>query len=204
MRLIKKEDIMESLANLLGKTSIPNGDLSDWERFAQASLDYCWRYHTWLWTLRRAQLINDSGVTVMPADADYYGFVEISGTTLQDILDTGTNPYLQFNTSRGKYEVVGGAVGTNVVYAVEPPELTDDVEIPFPSAVTIAIGATVLAKQGENPDKADISQEWDSFHVELDKHVANQQRNAPVRAGRSVNRQTKASSMGEYPGKVGN
>lgn len=206
MRLIKKEDIMQSLANLLGKTSIPNGDLSDWERFAQASLDYCWRYHTWLWTLRKENTVADADnpdtVILMPQDIDYYGFVQVDGTTLQDILDTGNNPYLQFNTSRGRYQIVGGTADIPVTYAVEPPELTDDVEIPFPSAVTIAIGATVLAKQGENPDKADISQEWDSFHVELDKHVANQQRNAPVRQGRSVNRQTRASVLGEFPGKV--
>ena len=204
MRLIKKTDIMESLANLLGKTSLPNGELSDWERYAQASLDYCWRYHTWLWVLRKAQLADSTGVTVMPEDADYYGFVDIDGVTLQDIFDAGTNPYLEFNASRGRYQVVGGSVGTDVVYSVEPPKLDDDVEIPFPSAVTIAIGATVLAKQGENPNKADISQEWDSFHVELDKHVANQQRNAPARQGKSVNRQSRASLLGEYPGKVGN
>ena len=140
MRLIKKSDIMEALANLLGKTSIPNGDLSDWERFAQASLDYCWRYHTWLWTLRKAQTLADqdnAAIILMPSDIDYYGFVQVAGTTLQDILDTGNNPYLQFNTSRGRYEIVGGAANTDVVYAVEPPELTEDVEIPFPSDRTV-------------------------------------------------------------------
>ena len=203
MRILTKDDIMQATANLLGKTSLPNGELSDWERFAQASLDYCWRYHTWLWTLRKAQTVDDSGVIVVPADADYYGFMNIEGTTLQDIFDGGTNPYLQFNASRGKYEIIGGAAGVNVTYSVEPPDLSkENVAIPFPSAVTIAIGATILAKQGENPNKADISQEWDSFHVELDKHVANQERNAPRRQGVSVNRQTRASVLGEYPGKV--
>ena len=124
MRILTKDDIMQATANLLGKTSLPNGELSDWERFAQASLDYCWRYHTWLWTLRKAQTVDDSGVIVVPADADYYGFMNIEGTTLQDIFDSGTNPYLQFNASRGKYEIIGGAAGVNVTYSVEPPELS--------------------------------------------------------------------------------
>ena len=204
MRLITKADILEAGANLLGKTSLPNGDLADWERFAQASLDYCWRYHTWLWVMRKGQLVDDSGVVVMPEDFDYYGFRQFDGATEQSILDTGTNIFLQFNDSRGRYEIVNGTVGTDVIYAVEPPLLTDDVKIPFPSAVTIAIGMTVFAKQGENPNKADISQEWDSFHVELDKHVANQARTEVPRPGRAVNRQTRASSIGEFPGKVSN
>lgn len=202
MKLITKDDIMQASANLLGKTSLPNGELADWERFAQASLDYCWRYHTWLWVLRKGALVNDSGVVLVPEDMDYYGYRQIEGVTEQSILDTGTNPYLQFNESRGRYQVVGGAAGTAITYSVEPPELTDDVQIPFPSALTIAIGMTVFAKQGENPNKADISQEWDSFHVELDKHTGNQERTAPARQGRSVNRQTRASSLGEFPGKV--
>lgn len=204
MRMITKEQILEATANLLGKTSLPNGELSDWERFAQDSLDYCWRYHTWQWTLKRNQLvdIDSAGKAYLPEDADYFGYLQVDGSVLQSILDTGTNPYLEFDSGVSRYELVNGTIGGDIVYATEPPELTEDVKIPFPSAVTVAIGATVLAKQGENPNKADISQEWDSFHVALDKHVAVHEKNMPRLPGRSVNRQTRQSVNGTFTGQV--
>lgn len=204
MRLITKEQILEATANLLGKTSLPNGELSDWERFAQDALDYCWRYHTWQWVLRKGNLVDveSAGKAFLPEDADYFGYLQVDGSVVQSILDTGTSPYLQFDTTASRYEVVNGSIGADIVYSVEPPELTESAKILFPSAITVAIGATVLAKQGENPNKADISQEWDSFHVALDKHVAVHERNAVRLPGKSVNRQTRQSVSGTHTGQV--
>lgn len=205
MRIITKDEILNAIANLLGKTSLPNGELSDWERFAQASLDYCWRYHTWEWVLKKGELVDkdSAGKSYLPNDADYYGFLRVNGAQLSSIIDAGaSSQYLQFDTSVNRYEVVNGIIGDPIVYGVEPPELTAEAQIPFPSAITVAIGATVLAKQGENPTKADITQEWDSFHVELDKHVASHEKNMPRRPAQSVNRPTRQSVSGEFTGRV--
>lgn len=202
MKLITKAEIMEASANLLGKTSLPNGELKDWSRFAQASLDYCWRYHLWQWSLKRGSLVDKDGNVLMPEDFDYSGFRQIDGVTEASIFDGGNSFYLQFHEGQGRYEAINGTAGTALVYQVQPPQLDDTVKVPFPSAITIAIGMTVYAKQGENPNKANVQQEWDSFHVELDKLVSLEVKNSPRPQGKSVNRQTRQSTVGEFTGKV--
>ena len=185
MRHITKKDIMDAGANLLGKYGgTVSGEVSDWERFAQAGLDYCWRYHEWLWTLRRGdtQLIN--GKYYMPNDFDYSGHRSFAAGSEASIYDGGTGVYLQYDPTEERYEVVNGAA-VSLIYQVEPPELTDTVKIPFPSALTVAMAMMIYAKNGENPDRADISQEWDIVHVELDKLVAPEEKNKPRRRART-------------------
>ena len=61
--------------------------------------------------------------------------------------------------------------------------------------MTIGIGASIYAKQGENPTRADISQEWDEFHKELNRHVGRVSKN--VRRSLNVNLQ---DDYGTYTG----
>ena len=203
MKIISKEELMTVTANLLGKTSLPGGDVGDWERFVQHSVDYSWRYHTWLWTLKRGvtELTNGNKV-LMPEDFDFSSYRAFEGQQEESPLDLGSGFYLQLDHESGRYEVINGSEDMAVVYQVKPPEISAGVY--FPSAVTLAIGASVIAKQGENPNKADISQEWDSFHVELDKHAAVHDKSAPRQRAniQPVNRITRQSSIGAFTGKV--
>lgn len=204
MKIISKKELMDVTANLLGKTSLPGGNVEDWERFVQHSVDYAWRYHTWMWTLKRGvtELANGNKI-LMPEDFDYSSYRRFDGQEEQSILDAGSGIYLQFDNASGRYEVINGEDGVEVVYQVAPPSIDDGVY--FPSAITLGIGASVIAKQGENPNKADISQEWDSFHVELDKHAAVHDKSSPRQRTslRSVDRPTRHSSLGTFTGKAG-
>ena len=203
MKLITKEEIMSATANLLGKSEIPNGDVTDWERFAQHALDYAWRYHTWAWTLKRGALLAQDGRIVVPEDFDYYGYRVFEGITEGNIFDGGDAIYLEYDEVVERYTVVNGEAGTGLVYQVQPPELTEEAKIPFPSALTIAEGALIMAKQGENPRSADVQQEWDIFHVELDKHVALQDKFMPQPTNITrTRRRTRHDVTGRYPGQV--
>ena len=84
-----------------------------------------------------------------------------------------------------------------MVYQTEPPVLSASKKVPFPSAMAIAVGAVIYAKEADNPAHADISQEWDQFHVELDRLVGMAQRYTPrnIRSYQDV--------MGTYTGDVG-
>lgn len=197
MLLITKKDIMDAGANLLGKYGgTVSGEVSDWERFAQAGLNYCWRYHQWLWTLKRGTTELVDGKYYLPTDIDYSGYRQLDGITEVNILDGGTGAYLQYDETKERYQLVNGDV-VALLYQVEPPTLTDIVRIPFPSALTVAMAMMIYAKNSENPDRADISQEWDIVHAELDKLVALEEKNKPKRRAR-----TRQEVYGTYTGKV--
>lgn len=68
-------------------------------------------------------------------------------------------------------------------YQMAPPILGTDADgaAPFPSARVIALGALIYAKKGENPTRADVQQEWDMFHSELDRLVGRADSNRPTR-----------------------
>lgn len=188
---------LTALSRMMGKRTLPQGDNSDWEDYTQTAFDYAWRYYEWDWSLRVAtiDLVSDP---YMPADFDLMGYREVisepgdnfTEVTLKDYfrLPTGLQNFaLQYDATLNRYEVLtnSGATSLQIIYQVVPPTLsTQDesneyVPVPFPSAQTIGIGASIYAKQGENPQTADVSQEWDMFHAELDRHVGRAYRSEP-------------------------
>ena len=186
---IDMTSVLTALSRMMGKRTLPQGDLTDWEDYAQTAFDYAWRYYKWDWSLRyvNVDLTNDPYI---PADFDIGGYREAmpnqsniyTEVTLQDYarLPAGLQKFaLQFDPLTSRYQVLtnSGLTSMDFVYQTAPPSLNDkDVSgsyIPavFPSAMTIGMGASIYAKQGENPTRADISQEWDLFHKELNRHV---------------------------------
>lgn len=187
--MIDETAVITNLSRLMGKRTLPQGDLSDWESYCQTAFDYCWRYYKWDWSLRTATVTFGSSIQ-MPADFDIGGYREaipdstgfIAETTLSDYsrLPSGLRNFaLQYNATANRYEVLtkSGLSSMNFIYQVKPPTLVSKdgngnyIPVPFPSAMTVAMVAAIYAKQGENPTRADVKQEWDIAHHELNRHV---------------------------------
>ena len=195
---------------MMGKRSIPTqGNLDDWKDYCQTAFDYAWRYFKWDWSLRTITIDLDAD-PYLPASFDIGGYREamptadgdISEVTLADYyrLPSGMRNFaLEYDTGEGRYKILtkSGLSEITFVYQIEPPALDDAIPVPFPSAMTVGIGASIYAKQGENPTRADITQEWDEFHVELDRHVGRVSSN--VRRSTNLNLQ---DYYGTYTGDV--
>lgn len=164
---ITQESVLASLHNLMGHRVAPGGTDEDWKRFIQHSLDYAWRYYRWRWSLRTGSTGGDG---VLPADFDLDGYYDVAETY---------NVIWDFDL--GKLRFDPAVEVPSFIYQTAPPKLTEDAKVPFPSSQVIAIGATIYAKLAENPTRADVQQEWDMFHAELDRLVARAGNNQPRR-----------------------
>ncbi len=172
-QVINQVDVMNALHNLMGHRQNPGGTDLDYQRYIQHAFKYCWRYYKWGFSLKKATVAADG---VLPDDFDLEGYRAFNGVTeisLEDSMNGVGGSAIIFDTTIGKYKL-SPATACTVVYQYQPPTLGQDASgsAPFPSAVTVAIGATVFAKQGANPTRADVQQEWDMFHSELDRLVA--------------------------------
>lgn len=167
--LINQSDVLNILHNLMGHRVAPGGTDDDLKRFIQESFAYCWRYYRWSWTLKNATTLVDG---VLPEDFDLDGYSDIDNTSYAIEWDSATNRLVLNPT---------GILTFN--YQIAPPILGVDADgyAPFPSARVVALGAFVYAKKAENPTRADVQQEWDMFHSELDRLVGRAFNNTPRR-----------------------
>lgn len=164
---ITQDDVLNALHNLMGHRVNPSGTDDDYKRYIQDSFDYCWRYYKWTFSLKTATVADDG---ILPTDFDHEGFREFDGVTEIDLQDTvaGTSgSAIIWDTDEGRYKLEP-AVATTVTYQYQPPTL-GTTPVPFLSAMVVAEGATVLAKEAANPTRADIQQEWDQLHSKLDR-----------------------------------
>lgn len=198
MTMINLQTVLNSLHNLMGKRIAPSGTDEDLKRYIQASFDYCWRYYKWDFALKSATV--DEGDGLLPEDFDYDGyrsFSDVTEVSLEDSIATGnTGSAISWDSAQSRY-VLSPMAGGSLVYQMAPPTLTTDTDVPFPSAQVVALGATIYAKMAENPTRADIQQEWDLFHSELDRLVGRANNN---RVRRPTNYHDRA---GSYTGYVG-
>lgn len=182
--LINQVDVMNSLHNLMGHRVNPGGTDDDLKRFVQESFNYCWRYYRWNWSLKTFTTLADG---VLPVDFDPLGFYSVADTY-----------GLTWDSATGRF-LLDPLAAVEVNYQIVPPTLGTDAagSAPFPSAQVVALGAAVYAKQAENPTRADISQEWDLFHSELDRLVGKAEVNR-YRTPQNVH-----SRAGTFTGDVG-
>lgn len=201
-KTINQIDVMNSLHNLMGHRVAPGGTDDDLARYVQSSFDYCWRYYKWTFSLKTAEVAEDG---ILPSDFDYEGYRLFDGVTEVNLEDTisssNSGSAVVWDFDLKKYKL-SPAVACTVVYQVTPPTLGTDANgsAPFPSAQVVALGATVYSKQAENPTRADISQEWDLFHAELDRLVGRADNNRNTKARRP---QSYHDKMGTFLGDVG-
>lgn len=172
--MINKVTVLTVLNNLMGKVNQPSGTTADLERYCQEAFNYAWRYYKWSFSLKQAVVAADG---VLPEDFDPDSFhAPIGGSVtyvpLADAYAASSGVYgIFWNSSTSRFNIYP-AQALTIVYQPIPPTLSADVNVPFPSAQVIAIGASIYAKSAANPTRADVSQEWDMFHDELDRLVA--------------------------------
>lgn len=182
--LINQVTVLTSLHNLMGHRVAPGGTDDDLKRYVQASFDYCWRYYKWRWAMKTATTPADG---TLPDDFDldgYYSLADSYGVT--------------WDSTTGKLRLDPAGAAT-LTYQIAPPTLGEDAagSAPFPSSQVVALGASIYAKMAENPTRADVQQEWDMFHSELDRLVGRAYANTPRRPMNFHDR------AGTYTGDVG-
>lgn len=196
---INQANVLIALHNLMGHRVSPGGTDDDLKRFVQEGFNYCWRYYRWGFSLKSATIALDG---LLPTDMDLEGYRKLGGITEVDLpttLETGnTGSAVIWDTATSRYKLTPAAAG-NIVYQYTPPTLGADASgsAPFPSAQVVALAASIYAKQAENPTRADIQQEWDLLHTELDR-LAGRADNAKPRRPTSYH-----DKYGGYVGNVG-
>lgn len=196
---VNQVTVLNVLHNLLGHRVNPGGTDDDLKRFVQASFDYCWRYYNWAFSLKSATIAADG---LLPLDMDiggYRNFGSLTETKLENtILAGNTSSAVVWDSTLNRLKLTPAVAGS-VVYQPTPPTLGTDAAgtAPFPSSQVVAIGAAIYAKQAENPTRADITQEWDLFHTELDR-LAGRAYNAISRRPMSYH-----DKLGTFVGDVG-
>lgn len=194
--MIDLSDVLIRLNNLMGRKNLPAGETDNLERYCQDAFDYAWRYYPWTFSKKTATIAPDNnGNSYLPGDFDLEGWRKPNGVKEVKLGESGGVSF-EFDQTKGLYKAIGSDRFT-MVYQTEPPILSANKKVPFPSAMAIAVGAVIYAKEADNPAHADISQEWDQFHVELDRLVGMAQRYTPrnIRSYQDV--------MGTYTGDVG-
>ncbi len=190
--MINQASALLALSRMMGKRILPSGDNLDWKDYVQTAFDYAWRYYQWDWSMRTVSV--DMTTPHMPTDFDIGGYIlSVDGyerrTPVDYALNTSeTNTFsLEWDSTNGWYTINTRSDSPTLtfVYQIAPPTLGTD-SVPFPSAMTIGIGASIYAKMGENPTRADITQEWDVFHDELDRHVGRIDSVAPLNTNRNL------------------
>lgn len=169
MAIINQVTVMTALHNLMGHRNAPGGTDEDLKRYVQTSFDYCWRYYRWRWSLKTGSTIADG---IVPTDFDLDGYYSTADTN--DVI---------WDTTISKLRFEPAVAVTDFTYQIAPPTLGEDAagSAPFPSAQVVALGAVIYAKMAENPTRADVKQEWDMFHNELDRLVGRASNNTPRR-----------------------
>lgn len=207
MKKINQTDVMKSLNNLMGRRNLPGGTQEDLQRYCQEAFNYAWRYYPWSFSLKRATIdLTSDGF--LPEDFDLDGHFKVAAAPHQpwnyvsieeyDSLDTGSRYYtLEFDEDEQRYVFITtfAVDEVEIIYQKEPPTLTSNAYVPFPSSLTIGQGATIFAKQADNPASANVAQEWETFHYMLDSHVTQAEVNKPAQV-----RRTRHDVIGTYPG----
>lgn len=167
--LINQQTVLNSLHNLMGHRVNPGGTDEDLKRYIQHAFDYAWRYYKWRWSMKTGSTAQDG---VLPDDFDLDGYYSVAD--LYNVIWDANISKLRFDPA---VEV------PEFQYQIAPPTLGTDASgsAPFPSSQVIALGATIYAKQADNPTRADVQQEWDMFHAELDRLVGRAYANTPRR-----------------------
>lgn len=184
--LINQQDVLNILHNQMGKRVPPGGTDDDLKRYIQEAFNYAWRYYKWEWAMKTDSTDADG---VLPTDFDLDGYFSDS--------DTYT---VEWDNDAGVLKLADVTEATEITYQMAPPTLGTDAagSAPFPSALVIAEGAVIFAKLGENPTRADVTQEWDIFHNMLDRLVGRATANRPRTP------QNYLSVRGTFTGDVGN
>lgn len=168
------ETLRQGVAEYMGTATMPLGNQNAYDNSIKAGLDYCWRYATWAFSVKRNIALDEStigGVTkyYMPNDFDILGWRDLGeeeySTTDGDVSTRGV--YLLYDEGGSKFQVIGGTADMRVSYQTKPPEL--NAVITFPALDPLYQAGAIYAKQKDMPNSAEVTQMWDILHTQLDQ-----------------------------------
>ena len=168
------ETLRQGVAEYMGTATMPLGNQKAYDNSIKAGLDYCWRYATWAFAVKRDKaldVITTDGVTkyYMPNDFDILGWRDLGeeeySTTDGDVSTRGV--YLLYDDGISKFQVIGGTADMRVSYQTKPPEL--NAVITFPALDPLYQAGAIYAKQKDMPNSAEVTQMWDILHTQLDQ-----------------------------------
>lgn len=165
------ETLRQGVAEYMGTATMPLGNQKAYDNSIKAGIDYCWRYATWAFAVKRDKALDVVGSPAkyyMPNDFDILGWrdlgVEEYSTTDGNV--TG-GVYLLYDDGVAKFQVVGGTASMKVSYQVKPPEL--NAVMMFPALDPLYMAGSIYAKQKDMPNSAEVTQMWDILHTQLDQ-----------------------------------
>lgn len=201
--------LRQGVSQYLGLGTFPAGNAEGYDASIQSGMDYCWRFTDWPFTIKRDVVLHqdDEGDFYMPEDFDILGWRQFKGIeeyntkdatefeelTHQDI----EGVYLEFNKDNNRFAVKGHiSDGATVSYQVCPPKVQTDL-IVFPTSQPIIVVASIFQKMKDNPNSADVRQEWNMADMLLAQLASKSNRNTPLHRPR-----TRYEAYNTYPGDV--
>lgn len=178
------ETLRQGVAEYMGTATMPLGNQKAYDKSIKAGIDYCWRYATWAFSVKRNKALDvttTGGVTkyYMPNDFDILGWRDLGeeeySTTDGDVSTSGV--YLLYDDGTAKFQVIGGTADMRVSYQVKPPELNHVVT--FPALDPLYQAGAIYAKQKDMPNSAEVTQMWDILHTQLDQLAGQAYFNTP-------------------------
>lgn len=206
--MLSQTDILTTLAYLLGERTVNSSTTAPRADFIQETLNEAYSAYNWRFAQAAATLSISSGIATLPTnfDIDHHvkatwfsgtteiGFDEVDPVDKKDVNDgdsavwitpTGSGETFLLNTK--------DTTPTSVVvsYQTKAPVLDSagTIKTPYPSKMTLALGARRYVKLGQNPD-ADISQDEKIFDKRLASDIASHQVPSPRRRRRTAQSQT--------------
>lgn len=209
MALLYQTDILTTLAYLMGErtvnatTSTPRAD------FIQETLNDAYQAYPWRFARVNATLTVTNGIATLPTNYDDNHFAHAkfaSGSTTTEIkldpVDPDDSEYLTDGDRAVWIEAIGD--GTRYVLKIKDTDVStvlfrhqviapvldtsSTIGTPYPSKMTLALGARRFVKLGQNPD-ADISQDEKIFQNYLSADIAAHQVPAPRKRRRTAQQQ---------------
>lgn len=212
--MIYLTNLLTTLAYLMGERSVIAANSTSRTDFIQKTLEEAYSEHPWRFATANATLAISNGIATLPTNFDighqmYASYFTDSVTELDlDQIDPADKE--QVNDGDRKFWLTAQSDGSFLLntkdsissavvrYQKLPPTLDSagTVGTPYPSAMTIALGARRYVKLGQNPD-ADISQDQKLFEKMLKKDVSGDRLPSPAK-NRRTRQQMRGTSTGEF------
>jgi len=211
-------DFLTTLAYLMGEKSVNSSTSGPRADFVQSALHDAYGAFPWNFARSRTTLTLASNLATLPADYDprhsARAFIPGSDTvhdkgTVVDNISDFDNWQVADGDRALWIELVTGGDGTRYQLRTKDSDVTSldfryqtveptldsagTVKTPYPNKWTIAKGARVYVKQGQNPD-ADTSQEQATFDKALANDVAQYQVQEPRRRRKTAQGQVGAAT----------
>lgn len=198
--------ILTTLAYLLGERTVNTTTSAPRADFIQETLEEAYSAYPWRFARTNATLTISNGIATLPTNYDDNNVAQAwfdNGTKVkldpvdpddQDQLADGDRAVWIESIDGDRYKLVTKDSDVSTVvfrYQQQAPTLdtAGTVTTPYPSKMTIALGARRFVKLGQNPD-ADISQDEKIFQNRLSSDIAGHQVPAPRKRRKTAHTQS--------------